>query len=93
MENKNKSLKSEIKSYKEEIKYLKDELEKCNTYIHQLRGALGYAVPGYVPENPHIKNGIAEALSLQLIEAKKSVSAIINKDIRAMADIARKYGK
>ncbi|HSW65053.1 MAG TPA: hypothetical protein VLH56_17340 [Dissulfurispiraceae bacterium] len=41
------------------------EIERLNTYIHQLRGALGYAVPGHIPENPDILNGIADALSKQ----------------------------
>lgn len=44
---------------------------KQHLLIHQLRGALGYAVPGDIIENPDIKNGIAEALSRQVEELRE----------------------
>lgn len=40
-------------------------------YIYQLRGALGYNVPGYIKDNPDIVNGIAEAQRIQLEEVRQ----------------------
>lgn len=45
------------------------KFEDQELYIQQLRGALGYSVPGIVPGNPLIVNGIAEAIARQLKEA------------------------
>ena len=55
-------LKDIIEEKKNEIDNLKD------VYIHQLRCALGYPVPGDIPPNPNILNGIADALQIQLAE-------------------------
>jgi hypothetical protein len=41
-------------------------LTALSVRIEQHRGALGYSVPGDIPEDPSIKNGIAEALHQQL---------------------------
>lgn len=49
------------------------------TYIHQLRGALGYDVPGHIPENPEIKNGIADALYKQFKELDDIAQKAIDK--------------
>lgn len=47
---------------------------------YQLRGALGYEVPGHIIENPEIQNGIAQAIEKQneglkaaLIEVRAAV--------------------
>ncbi len=37
-------------------------IKELEIYTQQLRGALGYSVPGNIRENPEIHNGIAEAL-------------------------------
>jgi hypothetical protein len=51
-------------------------LRERDVYIHQLRGALGYPVPGDIAENPDIKNGIAEALQIQLREREGEIATL-----------------
>ena len=49
------------------------QLAEKDIYIHQLRGALGYTVPGSICENPDILNGIADALQRQLAEKDERI--------------------
>lgn len=59
---------SELADYERTVIRLRKELAEKDVYIHQLRGALGYPVPGDIPPNPNILNGIADALQIQLAE-------------------------
>ena len=52
------------------------QLAEKDIYIHQLRGALGYTVPGSICENPDILNGIADALQRQLAEKTAEVNRL-----------------
>lgn len=51
--------------------WLVDCVPQLIIHIHQLRGALGYPVPGSIRENNNITNGIADALGRQLEELRQ----------------------
>ena len=51
---------------KEENDSLKLGVSSLEVIVHQLRGALGYAVPDHIPANPEILNRIADALNKEI---------------------------
>jgi hypothetical protein len=51
--------------------------KKLGTENWQLRGALGYSVPGDIPDNSNIKNGTAEALQKELEGEREKVISLI----------------
>ena len=56
----------EIERLKEENDSLKLGVSSLGVIVHQLRGALGYAVPDHTPANPEILNRIADALNKEI---------------------------
>ena len=57
---------TEIERLKEENDSLKLGVSSLGVIVHQLRGALGYAVPDHTPANPEILNRIADALNKEI---------------------------
>lgn len=57
---------AEIERLKEENDSLKLGVSSLEVIVHQLRGALGYAVPDHIPANPEILNRIADALNKEI---------------------------
>lgn len=67
--------------------WLVDRVPMLIVYVHQLRGALGYPVPGHIRENPDILNGIADALSRELEELRAE-----NKQLEERLDLIERKG-
>jgi hypothetical protein len=59
----------------EENKGLRERIEQLEIQLHQARGALGYPVPGHIPEGD-MKCGLCEDKRRRIIEADAQVSAL-----------------
>lgn len=57
----------------DEIKNLRKEIDRLITENWQLKGALGYPVPGDIPEGP-FKCGLCEAKTIELLQLQDEVA-------------------
>lgn len=57
------------KEYDSDVSFLLSEIDRLQQENWQLKGALGYSVPGHIPDDPNILNGIADAKQKDLDRA------------------------
>ena len=69
----------EIERLKEENDSLKLGVSSLGVIVHQLRGALGYAVPDHIPANPEILNRIADALNKEIAALKEELRLAVRR--------------
>jgi hypothetical protein len=55
---------------------LRDEIERLRVENWQLKGALGYSVPGHIMDNSDFKCGLCEAKTISLIEAEAEIERL-----------------
>ncbi len=56
-----------------QLKKAEAKVERLAVLVEQHRGALGYPIPCSIPENPDIRNGLAEAFQEQLSRLQQEV--------------------
>jgi hypothetical protein len=64
------------KAQRDIVREILDALNEARISIEQHRGALGYPVPGNIPQDFTIKNGLADALHAQLTQAQADAAAL-----------------
>lgn len=52
----------------------------------QLKGALGYMVPGHIPDNGKFKCGLCEAKTMELLELQAEIKRLRHRDIEGNSD-------
>ena len=55
---------------------LRAEVERLRVENWQLKGALGYPVPGHIMDNSDFKCGLCEAKTISLIEAEAEIERL-----------------